>query len=61
VLQDIGNLVVLDMYPKKDDLCDSLLQAIAFLEGGGATAAFSRASRKKSRRFQGSRAARASK
>jgi hypothetical protein len=52
VLQDIGNLVVLDMYPKKDDLCDSLLQAIAFLEGGGATAAFSRA---KKRRVKSSR------
>ena len=36
-LGDFGNLVLLDMYPKKDDLCDSYLQAVAYVEGGGRT------------------------
>ena len=35
VLGDFGNLVLLDMYPKKDDLCDSLLQGLAYIEGRG--------------------------
>jgi hypothetical protein len=36
VIEDFGNLVLLDMYRKKDDLCDSFLQAVAFVEGRGA-------------------------
>ena len=35
LLGDLGNLVLLDMYPKKDDLCDAFLQAVAYIEGGG--------------------------
>lgn len=35
VLADFANLALLSMYPKKDDLCDALLQAIAYIEGGG--------------------------
>lgn len=36
VLADFGNLVLLDQYPKKDDLCDSLLQGLAYVESNGA-------------------------
>lgn len=36
VLADFANLALLEQYTKKDDLCDSLLQAVAFIEGGGA-------------------------
>jgi hypothetical protein len=32
VMQDYGNLALLEQYPKKDDLCDAFLQAVAFLE-----------------------------
>jgi hypothetical protein len=31
-LQDFANLALLDQYPKKDDLCDALLQAIWYVE-----------------------------
>ena len=34
VLQDFGNLTILDMFKKKDDLCDALLQALAYVEEG---------------------------
>lgn len=36
VMCDFANLSLLEQYTKKDDLCDSLLQAVAYIEGGGA-------------------------
>ena len=35
VLEDFANAALLEQYPKKDDLCDAFLQAVAFVEGGG--------------------------
>lgn len=35
VIRDFANLVLLDMYPKKDDLSDSLLQALSYVETHG--------------------------
>ena len=33
VLQDFANASLLEQYPKKDDLCDAFLQAVAYIEG----------------------------
>lgn len=32
VLEDFANAALLEQYPKKDDLCDAFLQAVAFVE-----------------------------
>lgn len=32
VLEDFANAALLEQYPKKDDLCDSFLQAVAYVE-----------------------------
>ena len=32
VLEDYANAALLEQYPKKDDLCDAFLQAVAFVE-----------------------------
>ena len=37
VLCDFANLALLEVYPKKDDLADALLQALAFVEGSGSS------------------------
>lgn len=38
-VQDFANLALLEQYPKKDDLCDALLQAVAYLGMSGVYAA----------------------
>ena len=51
VLGDHANLALLELYPKKDDLADALLQALAFLEGGSPppSAGFARRGRRRGR------------
>lgn len=50
VHEDFGSLVLLDMFPKKDDLCDAYMQAITFLETRGAAQTLPRFCRKDSTR-----------
>ena len=35
ILHDYANLALLELYPKKDDLCDAFLQAVAYLRLSG--------------------------
>ena len=34
-MEDYASMSLLDAYKKKDDMCDSFLQAIAFVENDG--------------------------